>query len=310
MSKVLITDRVHPLLIEGLTAKGFDCTYLPKIDQSKVRELIPAFEGIVINSKITMNKAMMDEAPQLQFIARLGSGLEIVDLEYAKQRGIAVIRAPDGNCDAVAEHAMGMLLSLSNNLQQANTDVKNFDWQREKNRGWELKGKTIGIVGFGYTGQALAKRLQGFEMQILVYDKYATVDTDAYPYVQAVEMLVIFEQADILSLHLPLTEETIGLADIDYWNKFKKSIVLVNTSRGLVVPTEGLIEALDQGMVRAACLDVLENEKPSRYSEEEKRSYQDLFSRTNVMLSPHVAGWTIESKERLAQLLLDRILMV
>ena len=307
-AKVLITDGVHPLLIEGLTAAGYYCDYMPSISLEEVRAIISQYQGIIINSKITVDRSFLDQAIQLKFIGRLGSGLEIIDLEYAKVKQVAVHRAPDGNCDAVAEHAMGMLLSFAINLRRSDQQVRQKNWQREQNRGWELMGKTVGIIGFGYTGIALAKRLAGFGVKVLVYDKYKSNYAKEMPHVIETNMKQIQEEADVLSLHLPSTAETKGLVDADYWRKFKKPLVLVNTSRGNIVQTKALLEALDSGQIIGACLDVFENEKPIHYTENENLLFQDLFARENVLVTPHIAGWTVESKERLADLLLDRIM--
>ncbi len=306
--KVLITDAVHDLLIDGLHQAGYDCAYRPSISLEEVRAIIQQYVGIVINSKIRIDRSFLDKATQLKFIGRLGSGLEIIDLDYAKEKQVAVHRAPDGNCDAVAEHAMGMLLALAIHLRQADQQVRQKNWQREQNRGWELMGKTVGIIGFGYTGRAFAERLAGFGVRVLAYDKYKTAYALDIPHVEEANMEQIYREADILSLHLPSTSETRGLADASYWAAFQKPIVLVNTSRGNIVLTNDLLEALNSGKVLGACLDVFENEKPSTYTEEQDLLFQDLFSRENILLTPHVAGWTVESKKRLAKLLLDRIM--
>lgn len=306
--RVLITDGVHSVLIEGLTAAGYCCDYMPSISLEDVRAIIYQYQGIIINSKITVDRPFLDNATQLKFIGRLGSGLEIIDLEYAKVKKVAVHRAPDGNCDAVAEHAMGMLLSFAINLRRSDQQVRQNNWQREQNRGWELMGKTVGIIGFGYTGIALAKRLIGFGVRVLVYDKYKSNYAKAMPHVIETDMEQIQEEADVLSFHLPSTPETKGLVESDYWKKFKKPLVLINTSRGNIIDTKSLLEALDSGQIIGACLDVFENEKPITYTKEEKLLFQDLFARENVLVTPHIAGWTVESKERLADLLLDRIM--
>lgn len=306
--RVLVTDNVHPLLLEGLTDAGYTCTYLPKIDLPTTRQLVANYEGLVINSKTLVDRSFLEAAPHLKFIARLGSGLEIIDLEAAQDYQVEVIRAPDGNCDAVAEHALGMLLSLANNLCQADQQVRKFIWQREQNRGWELFGKTIGIVGFGYTGRALAQRLAGFGMKVLAYDKYKYNYATDMPHVQECSMEQLFAEAQILSLHLPATVETKGLANEQYWKQFQKGLVLINTSRGNIVPTKDLIKALEEGQLKGACLDVFENEKTATYSAEETILFQQLFQRKDVLVSPHTAGWTSESKERLAKLLLHRIM--
>lgn len=307
-NKVLITDDVHQLLIDGLNSAGYHCDYHPEISLEKVLTIIHNYEGIIINSKIIVDRIFLDNAVQLKFVARLGSGLEIIDLDYAQQKQVAVYRAPDGNCDAVAEHALGMLLAFAINLRRADAQVRQKNWQREQNRGWELMGKTIGIIGFGYTGRAFAKRLAGFDMQVLTYDKYLSNYATDMPHVKESTMEAIFEQADILSLHLPATSETRKMVDDSYWTKFKKNVVLVNTSRGDIVCTKSLLRALETQKVLGACLDVFENEKPKTYSIEQNLVFQKLFELENVLLTPHIAGWTVESKERLAKLLLDRIM--
>lgn len=306
--RVLVTDAVDPSLLEGLDAMGYDCDYEPTIALETVRERIEVYVGIIINSKIIVDRRFLDRATQLQFIGRLGSGLEIIDLAYAKARGVAVHRAPDGNCDAVAEHALGLLLMLANKLNHADAQVRACLWEREQNRGWELMGKTIGIVGFGHTGRALAKRLAGWNMRVLAYDKYLprgyAIDM---PHVQEATMDDLYAQAQILSLHLPATSETLGMANWKYWQRFRKGLVLVNTSRGNIVPTADLLKGLESQQLGGACLDVFENEKPKTYTETQRALFEQLFKQQNVVLSPHVAGWTVESKARLAMLLLDRI---
>ena len=307
-SAVLITDAVHELLILGLEEAGYECHYQPDIDPKHVPEIMEAYVGIVINSKITVDRLFLEHAPNLKFIARLGSGLEIIDLEATKEKAVLVHRTPDGNCDAVSEHALGMLLAFANNLCTANADVRNKMWRREELRGWELMGKTIGIVGFGFTGTAFAKRLSGFDVKVLVYDKYRKDFAKEMPHVTESSMEIIFEEADILSIHLPLTEETKGLVNDEFLEKFKKPIVLINTARGEIVLTKALLNAMDSGKLIGACLDVFENEKPKTYTGEQEILFAKLFERPNVLLSPHIAGWTHESKRRLSQLLLQRIL--
>jgi D-3-phosphoglycerate dehydrogenase len=307
--KVLITDHVHPLLIEGLSAAGYDCVLAPKAQQKEVEALIPEYHGLIINSKIQVNASFLQRATQLRFIARLGSGLEIIDTKSAQQLGITVHRSPEGNCEAVAEHALGMLLSWHNHLCRANTQVKQGIWQREANRGRELMNQCIALLGFGHTGQALARRLMGFGMEILVYDKYlAPGFAQAFPQVREASLEEIQQNADILSLHLPLTDETKGWINLSFLQQFRKPLVLLNTARGELLPLTDLVQALDQGWVRGACLDVLEHENPSTYSETEALFYPELFQREQILLSPHVAGWTVESKKRLSQILLEKIL--
>jgi D-3-phosphoglycerate dehydrogenase len=307
-SAVLITDAVHELLILGLEEAGFECHYLPDIDPKLVPEIIKAYVGIIINSKITVDRLFLEHASNLKFIARLGSGLEIIDLEAAKEKVVLVHRTPDGNCDAVAEHALGMLLALANNLCTANAEVRNKMWRREELRGWELMGKTIGIIGFGFTGMAFAKRLSGFDVRILAYDKYRKDFANDWPNLLEATIEQIFDDADIISLHLPLTKETRGLVNDEFFDKFKKPVVFINTARGEIAQTRAILNALDSGKLIGACLDVFENEKPKTYSAEQEILFANLFERPNVLLSPHIAGWTHESKRRLSQLLLQRII--
>lgn len=305
--KVLITDAVDPLLIEGLIAAGYTCDYRPKASLLEVRQILAPYVGLVINSKIIADADFLAAGPNLEFIARLGSGLEIIDLEEADRRGILVHRAPDGNCDAVAEHILGMLLMLAHQLRLGDQQVRNMAWDREAARGWELKGKKLGILGFGYTGQALWRRLAGFELEALVYDKYQ----HGYPGETDLEQLLA--EVDILSLHLPATAETIGWMDAVFWQRLAelragRPLVLLNSSRGKIIPVGALVGALESGIISAAALDVFEQEKTALYTAEERELYSRLGRMSQVVLSPHVAGWTKESKERLAKLLLMRIL--
>lgn len=356
--KVLITDDIHSSLLSGLEAAGFECIYEPNIIDEEVRKIIDEYVGLIINSKIKVDKQMLIAASRLRFVGRVGSGMEIVDRIYAAERGIAVLSSPEGNRNAVAEHALGMLLSLANNLNRANLEVKKMDWQREKNRGFELRGQTIGIIGFGHTGSSFAIKLLGLGMRIMVYDKYLPpnylekmpfpVSNLLYPRfntegvkaatsssrgssfmtknysselgrefdglnyefstIEEASLQQIQEEADIISFHLPLTAETKYFADAQFIKKCRKNVLLINTSRGNVVNTADLIAALKTGKVSGACLDVFENEKPSTYTEGDKTMFKKLFAFDNVIVSPHVAGWTVESKERLATILLKKIL--
>jgi D-3-phosphoglycerate dehydrogenase len=361
--KVLITDDVHPNLRRGLEEAGFDCIYQPAITDAAVREVISEYTGLIINSKIRVDKAMLTAAENLVFVGRVGSGMEVVDKAFAAKKKIVVLSSPEGNRNAVAEQALGMLLSLANNLNRSNAEVKNFDWQREKNRGFELRGRTVGIIGFGHTGSAFAVKLLGLGMRVLVYDKYlpkgylqntkfiSPLTHFRYPRIKdnasrsnkslnknnteggetevssrlgrqydrlnyemtefkEVDDKTLLEEADIISFHLPLTDETNGLVNADFFKRCQKGVVILNTSRGNVVNTHDLIDALKSGQVGGACLDVFENEKTGTYTEGERAMYAELFSFDNVVVSPHIAGWTVESKERLANILLAKILKV
>jgi D-3-phosphoglycerate dehydrogenase len=348
-NKVLITDDVHPLLIAGLEEKGFECIYNPNISDAEVRDVIEEYTGLIINSKIWVDKNMMDKAKKLRFVGRLGSGMEIVDRAYAAEKGIAVLSSPEGNRNAVAEHALGMLLSLANNLNRSNAEVKAFNWRREANRGFELRGLTLGIIGFGHTGSSFAAKLLGMGMRVLTYDKYlpkgylknsfktinhayfaypryaneaavVSAQSSEFPefdtlnyefsHYKEVDFQTIMQEADIISFHLPLTDETHFMANKTLFDACKKNVIIINTSRGKVVKTDDLIEALNSGKVRGACLDVFENEKTATYTEGEHALYEQLFAFDSVIVSPHVAGWTHESKERLASILLHKILSV
>ena len=307
MKKVLITDGVHPLLQEGLEAIGFECDYHPKISLSEVRERIGPYSGIIINSKILMDREMFDQAPLLEFVARLGSGMEIVDQVYAAEKGIAVHSAPEGNCNAVGEHALGMLLAHANNLVRSDQEVKQKVWRREANRGFEIMNKTIGIIGFGHTGNSFAHKLSGMGVKILAYDKYKKDYAAHLSYVEETGLEKIIQDADIISLHLPLTEETKHFVDSEFIKRVTRPFVLINTSRGTCVDTEALLVGLENGKITGACLDVFENEKTKTFTSVEDKMYQKLYKYPQVILSPHVAGWTVESKEKLAATLLRKI---
>jgi len=291
---------VHEDLVKWLEADGFLVHYDPKIAVDQVEAALPECHGIVINSKIKMDSKRIDLGRNLKFIARLGSGLEVIDIDHAKSKGIAVMNSPEGNRDAVAEHAIGMLLVLLNNILIAHQETKAFQWHRERNRGVELGGKTLGIIGFGNTGQALAKKLSTWDVKLLVYDKYATILPSDWPNAEIVEIDDICQRSDILSLHLPLTDETFHFVNHEFLQKCKKSLILINTSRGQVVHTESLIAALESGHLLGACLDVFENEKVETYNQIEKDMYTRLFNFQQVVVTPHIAGWTKESLWKIA----------
>ena len=307
MEKVLITDDVHPLLLEGFESDGFSINYQPKISLETVKEMVKNYEGLIINSKIIVDRKMLESAPKLRFIGRLGSGMEIIDQEAAREKGVAVLSAPEGNCNAVAEQALGMLLALANKLLWADQEVRQKIWNREKNRGFEIMGKTIGIIGFGHTGSAFARKLQGMGMKVLAYDKYKKGYATGLDYVEETGMETILEQADIISFHLPLTRETRHMVDEEFINRCKAGVIFINTSRGQVIKTEALIKGLENGKVAGACLDVFENEKPETFTGNEQELFQKLYTFKNTILSPHIAGWTVESKRRLAAILLNKV---
>lgn len=308
MKKILFVDDTHPVLKEELTAMGFICDDFSGTSAEDCRKVIGGYFGAVIRSKITFDAFMLAAATQLKFIARVGAGMESIDVEYAQNQGIVCFNSPEGNRDAVAEHALGMLLSLLNKLNKADAEVRKGIWRREANRGIEIKGKTIGIIGYGNMGEAFAQRLQGFGCRVLAYDKYKTGFGNEF--VTECDQETIFAETDILSLHVPLTAETRYLINTDYLDRFQKNIWLINTSRGPVVNTAALVKALESGKVAGAALDVLEYEKTSfeaMDAEAFPEPLKQLVNFENVILSPHIAGWTIESKYKLAKVLADKI---
>lgn len=305
--QALITDQVHQLLIDKLESTGVDTVYLPSINQKEVEAMIADFDILIINSKIRVSESFLAKAEKLKVVGRLGSGLEIIDLDAAAKKGVHVFNSPEGNRDAVAEHAIGMLLALFNNLRQAHRDVIHFDWHREANRGEELGGKTIGIIGFGNTGQAMAKKLSGFDVNILYYDKYVTPES---AYAQAQSLDRIFSDADIVSLHLPLTEETQYFFNGHFVNQMQKPFYIINTSRGKVLSQESLLAGLESGKILGACLDVFENEQIASYSVKEKEQIAALQATRKVLFSTHIAGWTHQSKYKLADILAQKIITV
>ncbi len=307
VKKVLITDYVHSRLVEGLTEMGYQVEYDQTFSPERLVAVLPELYGIVINTRSVMNRERIERARNLEFIARLGSGLDIIDLEAAGEKGIHVINTPEANCDAVAEHAIGMLLCLNNNLFRSDLQVRQKIWKREDNRGFELKGKTIGIVGMGNTGRALASKLSRWGLEIIFNDPYVYELPEEYNYLSSVDFDQLVSKADIISFHVQLTDETKHMANASFFEKCKKGLVLVNTSRGAVVDTQELVKALENGKLGGACLDVFENEKPHSFTPQEDQRYKRLYEMSNVVLSPHVAGWTHESLLRIAEILLEKL---
>ena len=302
--KILFIDTVHPSLRKELEKKNHICNTAYDKNKTEIRKIIKDYEGIIIRSRLTIDKAFIDKATNLKFIARAGSGLENIDTDYAESRKIKCYNAAEGNRKAVAEHAIGMLLSLFNHLNKANKEVRNGKWEREGNRGEEFFGKTFGIIGFGNNGSALAEMLSGFDVHVLAYDKYL----ENYSYKS--DMQAIFKQADILSLHIPLTAETTYLVDEDYIKKFEKPIYIINTARGKCVNTKDLVTAMKNGKVLGACLDVLEYEKSSFEDLERNElmpELQYIFDSAKTILSPHIAGWTHQSSQKIAEVLVQKI---
>lgn len=305
--KILHLDTNHPLLLNQLNDLGFinDEDYTSSKEEIKLK--IKDYDGFIIRSRFSIDKTFLDAATNLKFIGRVGAGLENIDCDYAESKGITLISAPEGNRNAVGEHSLAMLLSLFNKLNKADNEVRNGKWLREDNRGIELDGKTVGLIGYGNMGKAFAKKLRGFDVNVLCYDIKDNVEDEN---ATQVSLQKLQEEADVLSLHTPETPLTIGMVNQDFINNFKKSFWLINTARGKSVITSDLVSALKSGKILGAGLDVLEYEKASfesLFSSTLPEAFQYLIEAQNVILSPHVAGWTIESKEKLAQTIVNKI---
>jgi D-3-phosphoglycerate dehydrogenase len=303
--KILIIDEMHQSIIPMLENLGHSVTYTPAITRAEILEQVSQFDGLIIRSKTPMDQELLSLATKLKFIARAGAGLDQIDLEYLKNRDIKLFHAAKGNRDSVAEHALGMMLALFNQLKKADSEVRNGIWDREGNRGVELKGKTVGILGFGNMGKAFAKRLQGFGVKIVAYDKYKKGFGSKR--IEEVSWDELKSKADILSIHVPLTAETRNLLTFEELASFKNSIWLINTARGEVISFDTLNKALDRGILNGAALDVLENEKVKKFTEKQKDEFEQLATKANVLLSPHVAGWTFESYEKINKVLVENI---
>ncbi len=307
--KVIFIDSVHPILFERLEQNGYECHWKNELNREEILQILKEYDGAVIRSKFIFDNKVFEAATKLKWIARSGAGMENIDLDIAKNKRIKCFNSPEGNRDAVAEHALGMILSLFNNLKAADIEARKGLWNREKNRGLELKGKTIGILGYGFMGGAFAKRLVGFGVECIAYDKYK--QNFGNEFVTELSLSDFFKRTEVLSIHLPLTKETSYLINSDFINQFEKDIYIINTARGKNIKTSDLVIALKEGKVKGACLDVLEYEKTSfeQLSKEElPDDFKYLTESKQVTLSPHIAGWTVESYFKLSSILADKIL--
>ena len=303
MKKILIVDDLHLIFIEKAEALGYQCNYQPAYTLYDTLKVIADYEGLVVRSKFQVDKDVFDAAVKLEFICRAGAGMDNIDEAYARQKNIMLINAPEGNRDAVGEHAVGMLLSLMNNLNRADGEVRAGLWKREANRGYELMGRTVGIIGYGFMGQSFAKRLSGFGVEVIAYDKYKTGFSDRYA--REVSMEEIVRLSDVVSLHVPLTKETKYLFSEEFLLHFRKPIFLINTSRGKVVQTTAVLQGIKDGKILGACLDVLEVEKFPAMGEQ--AWFEELRQSGKVLLTPHVAGWTFESYRKISEVMAEKL---
>ena len=301
--KILIVDDLHPVFKEKAAVLGYEVDDRPLISREETLAIIADYDGIAVRTKFRIDQELMNAATQLRFVARAGAGLDNIDVKDAAARNIKLINAPEGNRDAVGEHATGMLLSLMNNFQRADAQIRNGIWDREGNRGYELKGKTVGIIGYGFMGQSFAKKLAGFEVKVIAYDKYKTGFSDVYA--QEASMEEIVRNSDVLSLHVPLTAETRQMVNDEYLFHFKKPIFLLNTARGEILNTKAVLDAIKEEKILGAGLDVLETEKFPALGEQEW--YKELIACKQVLLTPHVGGWTFDSYRKISEVLAEKL---
>jgi len=303
--KILITETIHECIIPILEEIGYEVHYEPKIQRAGILLKLHEYTGVIVRSKTPQDKEFIDAGKNLKFIARSGAGMDKVDVEYAESKGLILLNAPEGNRDAVAEHTLGMLLSLLNKLNSGNAQVRQKIWDREGNRGVELMRRTFGIIGFGNMGEAVSKRLMGFGCKVIAYDKYKSGFGNDL--VEEVSLEELKKRADIVSFHVPLTQETRFYVNDQFLTSFSKDIILLNTARGEILPLSTLVKQLKSGKIIAAGLDVLENEKLAELTPEQDKLMQALFEMENVILTPHVGGWTVESYIKISETLGNKI---
>jgi D-3-phosphoglycerate dehydrogenase len=304
-AKCLIVDDVDPALFEWLNKAHIQFDYKPEWSKDACIQALPDYEGLIVRSKFNVDKKIIDSCTKLKFIGRAGAGVDNIDKDYLAEKGIALFHASEGNKVAVGEQTVGFMLSLLNNIVRSNTEVKNSIWKREENRGYELASMTVGLIGYGNMGKETAKRLSAFGCKVIVYDKYRR--NYSCKNAEQVSLKTLQEKADIISLHIPLSDYSNGWIDKDFFNAVSKPFWLINTSRGKIVKLKDLNEALSSGKVRGAALDVLENEKLSTLTPEQSADFQSLAQNPNVILTPHIAGWTFESYTKISEVLGEKI---
>jgi D-3-phosphoglycerate dehydrogenase len=302
--RVLITAEIHPYIQQRFESLGFMVDVFPEINREKLLDIIEDYTVLIITTYTKVDKQLIDKAIHLNIVGRVGSGMENVDVAYCKTKNIVCVNSPEGNGNAVGEHCLAMLLNVLNNITKANSELKNHIFLREENRGEELDGKTIGIIGYGHTGSAFAKKMRGFDVEILVYDKYKTA-LDSF--VKNTHLLEIQNKCDVISFHVPYIEETHHYCNADFINNCAKKPIIINTSRGAIVNTLDIISLLENNKIKGVCIDVFEDEPITKNKIHDVSVYQKLIAFNNVVATPHIAGWTVASKYKLAKILMDKI---